>query len=142
MTTVNTQNQAKEAIYARFIAAWGSETPYVFGNEAYTPPAGAGGAAGSWVRLTVREAIAAQNTLGPAGARKFRRRGTILLMVYALADKGEQRADAIVKKFRDTFEGVSFDGVNGFTCQVVEHGNEGAWFRVNALQTFDFYETK
>lgn len=140
--TVNTQNEAREAIYGRFISAWGTETPYVFGNEQYTPPAPAGGAASSWVRLLVRETKSEQYTLGAVGQRKFRRQGQIILMIYALANAGEKRSDVLAQKFRDIFEGADIDDVRCFDAHVIEQGNEGAWYRVNAFCRFDFYEIK
>lgn len=137
-----TPNEVKEAVYSRFITAWGSETAYVFGNEEFTPPVATGTGAASWVRLLVREVAGGQETLGKVGSRSYRRRAQIILMVYALPDRGEQRADALVKKFRDYFEGASFSGVDCFDCQVVESGNEGLWYRVNAFSLISFCETK
>jgi hypothetical protein len=139
---MTTTNEAKEAIYSRFISVWGSETAYVFGNEMFTPPAPVGTGAASWVRLMVREMKSRQETLGISGDRKFERKGSIILMIYALVDKGEQKIDQLSKKFRDSFEGVNFSGVNCYDAQVMEHGIEGAWFRANVYATFTFYETK
>lgn len=140
---MTTPNEAKEAIFTRFIAQWGSETVYVFGNEEFTPPEATGAAAASWVRLLVREMpVSVQETLGQKGNRRYWRQGQIILMVYALPNRGEARADELVAKFRDAFEGESFSGIDCFDCQAVESGNEGLWYRVNAFARFSFYEIK
>jgi len=140
---MTTPNEAKEAIYSRFITEWGSETAYVFGNEEFTPPEATGASAASWVRLLVREIPGGgQETLGKKGSRKYERIGQIILMIYALPDRGEQRADELARIFRDAFEGEKFSGVYCFNCQVIESGNEGLWYRVNAFAEIKFYETK
>lgn len=133
-----TPNQAREAILTAFIAAWGSETPFAFDNEDFNPPSDS-----SWVRLSVREVESEQETLGPVGARRYRRNGVAELAVHALPDRGAQRSDELVKIFRDSFEGVTLaSGVYFTDCQVQEVGIEGAYYRVNALAVFWFSETK
>lgn len=137
-----TPNQAREAILTAFIAAWGSpeETPFVFDNETYEPE---NGEESSWVALSIREADSAQETLGPVGARRYKREGVAQLSIFALPDRGSQRADELVKLFRDAFEGVTLTGGVYFTdCQVQEIGIEGVYYRVNALAVFWFSETK
>lgn len=140
---MTTPNEAKEAIYSRFITEWGGETAYVFGNEEFDSPEATGASAASWVRLLVKETPSGgQETLGRKGSRQYRRRGQIIMMIYALPDKGEQRADELARIFRDAFEGESFSGIDCFDCQVIESGNEGLWYRVNAFVEMTFSETK
>ena len=140
---MTTPNQAREIIYAAFAAVFGAldpEVPFAFDNEEFTPPDASAGL--SWVHLTVKEADSAQETLGPVGGRRYQRTGVVAAQFYVPANGGTARADALVKVFRDTFEGVTLSGVYFLNCQVVELGIEGASWRVNALASFWFEETK
>ena len=144
---MTTANQAREIILGRFITVWDAldpAVPYTFDNEDYEPPNGAGDQ--SWCALMIRESIGGQETLGPVGARRYRRNGSANLEIFALRNKGSQKADSLVQTFRNNFEGVTLSASGNdvyFTdCQVQEVGIEGAWYRVNAFASFWFEETK
>ncbi len=150
---MTTMNQAREAIIGRFIAnyvpvafadvaAENREALYSFDNEqaeagqAVAPPGA------SWCRVTIQETQSGQETLGPVGARRYRRNGVVRMSLYCPADRGTLKNDSMVKPFRDAFEGVSFSGLYFTDCQVSDLGVEGAAWRVDALAVFWFEERK
>lgn len=159
---MTTPNQAREAIIARFIASYVPvafadvvdanptvqdqlrRARYSFDNEAAESANSVSPANESWCRLTVTEAGSRQETLGASGARRFRREGVARLALYCPPTKGTLKSDAMVKAFRDTFEGVSFSGLYFTDCQVNDLGitQEGASWRVDALANFWFEEIK
>jgi len=150
---MTTASQAREAIIARFIASYvpvafadvidlaRRAKLYSFDNEG--ADAGDVVAAGeSWCRFTIQEAGSRQETLGPAGGRRFKRDGVARLALYCPSNKGTLKSDGMVKAFRDVFEGVSFSGVYFTNCQVQDLGIEGASWRVDALASFWHEEIK
>lgn len=133
-------NAAKEIAYSRFIAAWGAldpAVPFVLDNEEFRHPV-----AGTWARFVVRETGSEQETLGAIGHRKYKRSLVGTLELYCAIDRGTQKADQLVKAFRDAFEGVTDQDVYFLETQISEIGIEGNAHRVNALSLFWFYETK
>lgn len=140
---MTTTNEAKEIAYSRFITAWDAlspAVPYVLDNEEFKPPDSS--ANGSWARFVIRETDSEQETLGPIGGRRFTRVLVGTLELYCLQDKGVQKADQLVKAFRDVFEGVTVNGCYFNEVQVIERGIEGARHRVDALCKFWCSETK
>lgn len=129
-------NQAREAIYQRFVTAWGSTSPYTFDNESFSPPSDA------WVRLSVRNTDSGQETLGAIGNRKFLREGMVWLQVFVPLDSGLKDADTLSEAFRTIFEGVSFSNIN-FNRVVIKEGSpENQWYRVVAQAFFNYNVTK
>lgn len=144
MTTVN---EAREIILTRFISVWSAldpAVPYIFDNEEYDPPGGASGV--TWCHLKIHETDGGQATLGGVGARRYDRHGVATLEIRAARNAGTQKADSLVRTFRENFEGVTISSGGSdvyFTdCQVQEIGIEGASWRVNALAAFWFEEAK
>jgi hypothetical protein len=141
---MTTPNEAREIILARFAEVFDAlspAVPYSLDNEAFTPPAASKTA--RWVRLTVRETLSQQSTLGPATLRRFDRSGLAAVEIYSPIDAGTQGSDELAEVFRDTFEGVTLGGEVFFNdCQVVDLGIEGPWWRVNALASFWFEQRK
>lgn len=137
MTSV-TRTAAVEACLQRFKTAWGTTTPVTFDNEAFdgdkqTRP---------WVRLSVRIVGSEQHTLGPVGARRFRRDGLAFVQVFTLANTGTAKGTELSEQAAAIFEGVSFNGLDFGAAQVLSKGTEGKWY-VNLVEVpFDFDETK
>ena len=134
-----TLTQAREAIYERFAAAWGSTTPIAFDNEAFTPPEDA-----PWVRLVVRHTTREQETLGGLGQRNFMSRGQCFVQCFVQPDQGTEAADALAQQARTIFEGTSFATDVRFTSvAVTEIGPDPqGWFQVNAVGVFQYDERK
>lgn len=157
---MTTANQAREAIIARFIASY---VPVAFADVVDANPTeqerlrrlrysfdNEGADAGntvepleeSWCRLTIVETGSAQETLGPIGSRRYKRDGVVKLALACPHRKGTLKSDAMIKAFRDVFEGVSFSGLYFTDCQVSDLGIEGASWRVDALASFWHEEMK
>ena len=138
MTSV-THNEAREAIYTRFVAnlpsALGSN--YTFANEKYSPPDST-----LWARLTVNHEAGEQDSLGKVGDRKFLRRGRVLIQIFGPVDSGLRALDLVADAVRDIFEGVSFDGLYFFSSDIREGSNDGEWFQIIVDAPFFYSETK
>jgi hypothetical protein len=132
---VPTANQARASIYNRFNTLWGPLVPYTLDNEKFTPPE-----TGAWVRLSVRNIDAGQETLGPVGTRKYERKGLINVQVFTETNKGVFEADSLSKLAQDIFEGVRFDEVIANNSIIKEVGVSDGWYQ-NLVQ-IDFFYTE
>ena len=141
MTTIT---QAKEILYAAFVAGWGTTTPYQLDNEDGTDSLNEDPANGdvSWVRVVVRNETFGQKTLGQKGNRKFTREGRLLIQVFTLANTGTKDSDVLSQKLVDMFEGEKFSGVwvNELTPRGI--GNDGKWYQALCDGTFEYEEVK
>ncbi len=133
MTTIN---EAREAIYDRFVTAWGSTTPLTFDSENFAAPDE------PWARLTVRNSGSTQRTLGSPGNRRFRRVGSVFIQLFDLVDEGLANLDSLSRDARGVFEGVSFDGLDFTNVVIRESGADGKWFQFVVEAFFDYEETK
>lgn len=138
MTSV-TLNGAREAIYQRFVdnlpVALGGR--YAFEGEKYDPPSDS-----LWARLTVAHEAGTQDTLGVTGARKFLRRGRVLVQVFGPVDAGLRTLDLAADEIRDIFEGVTFSGLYFVGVDVRESGQDGEWLQLVVDAFFDYHEVK
>lgn len=146
---MTTMNLAREAIIGRMQTVFGVDPfwvcPWFPDSESdggQVPSGVSDDGTVSYARLSIRETIGGQETLGPPGARRYKRNGVTELYIYAVANFGTLKADELVALFRGSFEGVSFGGLSFTDCNVVDLGVEGVWWRVNALARFWFDETK
>lgn len=138
---MTTLNQAREAIYAAFVADWsvGPASAYTFDNEKFDPPEGA-----PWARLSVRHRGAGQETLGRPGARRFARRGAAFVQVFVPEDTGTADADSLTARARAIFEGVTLAGTTVRFQDVIvrETGVDGVWYGMMVEAIFEYDETK
>lgn len=133
-----TINEVREAIYSRFNTQWGTRTAFTFDNERFdsekqTDP---------WVRLSVRHVGGGQDTLGPPGGRKYRRKGQVFLQIFTAVDEGLSVADGHAQFAKPIFEGVSFSGVDFMDFRVREVGPDGKWFQTLVEWDFDYDEIR
>lgn len=128
---------AREAIYQRFVTAWGATTDYTFDSEQYTPPPGV-----PWVRLTVRHLSSAQETLGDIGNRKFERGGSILLQIFTPLNAGTRAGDTLIDTARNIFEGVRFSGIRCNNAVAREIGASDGYYMSIIETSFLYDETK
>lgn len=133
---MTTMNAAREAVYSRWVAQWGTTSPFTFDNEAFDTPAVA------WARVTIRHTGSAQETLGETGNRRFRRSASVFVQLYGLVDRGTSVLDTLATTARGIFEGVSFSGLDFTNAVVRESGNDGKWFQYVVEAFFDYEETK
>ena len=136
---MTTQTVAREAIYQRFVTAWGSTSAFTFDNEQFTPPAGA-----AWVRLTVRHRESKQATLGQTGQRNFNRRGAAIFNIFVPQNMGVEDADTLVQSVRNSFEGVTVSPPDLYFYETVvrEVGPDGAYNLINVEALFEYDERK
>lgn len=133
---MTTMNEAKEAVLARFVANWADPADYVFDNERYDGDA-------EWLRVTVRNVTAQQETLGRVGNRRFMRYATVFIQVFTPIGTGTQRLDALATAARDIYEGVSFSGLRFTQAGVIrETGSDETWNRAIVELPFQYDETK
>lgn len=130
-------NEARAAVYSRFIALWTGGTAYTFENEKFAPPKDA-----AWVRLSVRNLESAQDCLGPPGARRFRRDALVFAQVFVPLDGGLAVSDSLVSDLQGIFEGVSFDGLDFRAVSSREIGVDEAWHLTLVEAPFDYEEIK
>jgi hypothetical protein len=131
-----TINQAREAIYQRFVDNT-TLADYTFGNEAYEPPVDT-----QWARLTVLHELGRQDTLGPVNSRKFLRRGRVLIQLFDQEDQGIKNLDDLAALTRNIFEGVQFSGLFFRDVDVRETGPDGEWYQLVVDAPFFYEETK
>ena len=134
---MTTLNQAKEAVYSRFVTQFGTTAPFVLDNEERDE---AGDVA--WVRLVVRSTSRVQDTLGKTGNRKFLSTAGVFAQVYTPVNTGVQSGDSIAVQIADIFEGVSFSGLDFKEAVVRELGPDGKWYVHVTEAEFDYEEIK
>ena len=132
-----TINQVNEYIVARFINAWSDSTVYTLDGETFIGPNDV-----PWVRLSVREMPGSQNTLGQPGNRKYERKGLILGQIFTPIKIGTQQADTLAQAFKDIFEGVTFNAVEGHDATIRRLGTDGLLYSIVVEINFVYYETK
>ena len=136
---MTTANEAKEAIYQRFVDNFTGVTAdrITFDNEEFEEPD-----TGAWVRLTVRGLGRAQNTLGKLGNRRFRATASLFVQVYTETNTGVKQSDTLTKEAADIYEGVSFSGLDFNSVEVNETGPEDKWYQSVVEAQFDYDEIK
>jgi len=132
-----TLNQAREAIYQKWVDDWGVTTPFTFASEKYTAPTDS-----PWARVTVIEEAGEQDSLGSDGCRKFLRRGRVLIQLYDIVDNGLRDLDILATTARDIFEGTRFSGIWFTNVDVRETGSDGEWYQFVVDAPFSYQDTK
>lgn len=142
---MTTENEAREAVYGRFVDQWGDTTVIVLGAEKHTPTDGV-----AWARCSTREIASTQESLGPVGGRIFTRRDMIQIQIYSPA-KGEGSdtaryeayADELRRSARAIFEGVRFDGLTTGEADARPLGVDGGKWLVSLVKAeCQYQETK
>lgn len=131
-------NNARIAIYDKFILDYANETIFDLDNEDFDQPEGNI----PWVRLVVRNTTGAQDTLGPIGARKFLRTASVITQVFVPLDEGLSEADRLATIVRNIFEGTRLNDLWFFASDVQEIGPSGKFYVYNVESTFNYEEIK
>jgi len=134
MTTVN---DSRNILYSHFITEWSDTTLFGFENERFDPPSDA-----PWVRMSVRNTDAGQETMGSIGSRKYIRRGTIYVQLFTLTDAGTSESGLLSEQIRDIFEGKRIDVIVVNNGIIHEPGIDGKWFYTLIEIPFEFSITK
>lgn len=133
----STVNTVREALYQAFNTAWAGATPIVFENEDYTETEAA------FVRFSMRNEEAGQNSLGASGNRSFERSGRIFVQIFTpVNEDGMVPADTHAEAARTVLEGVTIGGVHIYGVSTREVGPEGKWFYTLVEAPFTYYTTK
>jgi hypothetical protein len=130
--------QAVEAIYQRFASAWPSRqplVPFVFENEQAE-------AQSEWARVSVRHGSAGQVTMGRAPYRKFDRRGTVMVQLFAPVNTGRARLSEMADSVREVLEGVSLGELHMHEARTEETPTDGAWAMCSVVVRFRYTSTR
>ena len=130
--------EVQETLYQRFKVEWGATSPFVFANEDYDPPKGL------WVRFQVIRLPGGPGTLGPPGAKKMDRVGSIMILlreppgegVGTISDRASQAA-SIFENRRLTPHDIRFAEVEPGEAGDVD---KGRWWGVAVEGRFDYEE--
>ena len=80
--------------------------PVQYDNKEFSKTSGS-----PWARLTVRDAVSKQVSMGAVGSRRFRKNGILSITVFIPMNSGTGLADYIVSKIEQGFTGVTKYGV-------------------------------
>ncbi len=100
-----------------------------------TPPNDA-----AWVRLAVIEGESRQVSMGQC--RTFRRVGVVAVQIFVPVGDGTGLAKSLADSVRDTFEGLTIDGVIFRATSLNPAGTQGAWVQFNANTPFQADEIR
>ena len=137
---MTTHSEAAEAIYAAFQTAWlTTGLQYTFDSESFSPPSLA-----AWARLSVRNTLGTQETLGRVGQRNFSRRGSAIVQVFTPLNQGTAQARSLATVAKNAFEGKTLSGTDVTFRDVTirEIGPDSTWYQINVDAAFEFFETK
>ena len=136
--------EVKRILCNAFEASWTS-TKLAFGNEILdTEP--------FWTRMVVRELSSEQYTMGPVGARKFRRDCTVFVDVFSpvegawrdVTEGGEDAGSLLGEDVRRFFESTTLAPAKFRGCTVNNPARDedakGRWWVTRASAPFYFIE--
>lgn len=134
-----TTPEARERIYALFLADFTATAAVTFDGEKYDPPD-----AGDWVRLSIRHQARAQESLGGVGRRKFESVGSVIVQCFIPLDSGRSAADTLAEDARSVFEGKHLqpEGIRFTSAAITEVGATEDWYQINVEAFFTYTETK
>lgn len=124
-------------IYGEFTTIWGKTTPFCFDNENFAETSKV-----AWARLTVRNTASAQDSLGQAGNRKFRRHGSVFVQVFEPNNVGMKAGRNHADIARNMFEGRNINGVVFDSATVREIGPDGKWYQTLIETPFAYDDVK
>jgi len=135
---MTTLNEARDAVYDRFSAQWGTTSVYQLDNQDLRLAEGTA----NWARLAVRQMDSNQDTLGPSGSRRFRRSAMTFIQIFVPSNKGTKEGDDLSQTARGVFEGTSFSGLDFTDGMIREVGPDGKWFQYVVEVKFSYDEIK
>lgn len=135
---MTTLNEARQVVYNRFITEWGVTTPFVLDNEQFD----AEQINSAWVRLSIKNKIAGQETLGVIKRRRFKRDALLFVQVFTPVNIGLSEGDILCEKVRCIFEGINISDVWFSASTIRENGTDGAWFQMLVETEFSYEQIK
>lgn len=130
---------AEDSVQAWFNGKWVSGappvalTPIAWPDVQFTPPNG------TWIRFTMTNNLGNQASIGSPGSNYFRRRGIIVIQVFAKENTGGADCRTKAQKAVDIFmtndlAGFEFTNVNARAI-----GNDGAgWYQWNVTAEYKY----
>lgn len=101
------------------------------------------GPPGAWARVVTRHSSASQTTQGRAPSRKFERRGSIYVSVFAPINSGTALITSLADDVRTVFEGLTLGGVLIVGAGRTEEADEdGVWTSSVVILPFRYTETR
>lgn len=132
-----TYNDARAAVYTRFLNNFTGTSNITFPNENYDKPDN-----DSWVRVSVITLSRKQNTLGRSTNRVFRTKCLIYIQVFTPIDIGLKTGDTLATEALNIFEATSFSGVDCGNGTITEEGLDGKWYNHLVSINMDYDEIK
>lgn len=134
-----TINEAKVLILDQFTVGWAEATPIAYEDEEFNKPSDDS----AYVRLSIKEMVSRQDTLGTAGNRKYVREGSAFVEIYVPEGAGTKAADDLAELVRTVLEGVRISGGLWFLdTNVRETGPSNAYFAVVCESIFNYEQIK
>jgi len=132
-------NEAKVLILNQFNTGWAGATPVAYEDEEYDKPIDRS----AHVRLTIREYVSRQETLGRVGTRRYLREGAAFVEVFVPEGKGTKEADDLSELVRTVLEGVRVSGGLWFLhMNLRELPVKDAHYRQTCEAIFNYEQTK
>lgn len=130
-----------QSILDHFLIEWNNETAVVLENEQFSAE---DSAADEWIRISLREDLSEQHTLGKIGNRKFLRPSRVLIQVFTKqGEGGTERLNQLSVMARDILEGTNaIDDVDFYVGSIRPLPPEEYWQGVVVDIEFDYTETK
>ena len=135
---MTTLNEAREIMYAAFVAGWGTKTPVQreLEKKGPRPPREA------WVRVSMRTLSREQRTMGPVGGRKYTTNALFFVQLMTPLNRGQDQSDNLADAVKDILEGKTLSGVRVGEVTPLESGREDAWNVTTAQATVEYDETR
>ena len=133
---MTTPNEAKEAIYKRFVDNFtltdteGNTISYFFGKEEGVFESE------TYILINAVDVASNQVTLGGSGNRKYEIPGLINIKIGTPIDKGQKVSDDIVLRLTDLFEGVTFNSIHTFNTTFRQGADDG--YHVIHIMSIDY----
>lgn len=134
---MTTLDEATELVYQKFEDEWGITTVFTFENEQFDEPD-----EDPWARVSVRQTIHGQSTLGKVGNRRYLSVASVFVQVYTRVNTGVQQGGVLAKQAADIYEGTSFSGLRFTNASTRPSGPDGKWYQHLMEAEFDYEETK
>lgn len=133
-----TINEARKAMYDKFITDWAGTTLIDTDNGEFIEPE-----SDPWVRLTVRGQEGGQTSLGKKTNRRYERQGIFFVQVFTPVNTGTSESDILAQQAMDILEGerLSADLWLGNSVNR-EVGAKGKWYATNVETEFTYEEIK
>lgn len=132
-----TINDVRKILYNALINSWTENIPIYTDNQRFSVPDTA------WVRISVRNRVSNQETLGPVNLRKFLRQGSVFVQIFVPINEGLAEGDRLARIVRNIFEGTRQSSALWInSSDIREIGPDGDHYQILVESFFTYEETK